>query len=641
MMIAGMRLTIKTLCFFAMLPVMVLSSQTRTLDSLKHRLANTASVEKRKDLFIAICSHNQSMPADSLLKYIRAAEKINTSQGVEFSRKIEVFRINYLIKAGRFRQAVNVSDSLLKNREFKDSRIIYAVQTEKCRALIRDNQSLQAIEVLFNMLKQAENTRDTGTVIQAYVLLGWANMELEKYAEAIKWLDKGCRYTDNEKYFTAHASLFMNIASCYNNINKMDTAMQYINKALFYARKGENLTMLANSLNIRADIFLKKGQQDRAQKDLEEALFVRELLGDPYYVLSDMGQLAFFYASNGQYQKGIDIAIKGAGIAEKGKQYQKLIYLYSALAENYRMNGEEGKRAQTLSRIIALKDTIYHNNSEKAIAELEGKYEYEKNRNTIIQQQYALSKSRYILAGSVILLLLSVVLFVLIYKNYQHVQRRKLEYILHEQKLLSEAAVLTAEENERKRIAADLHDSLGAHAAAISSNVRYLREEIIDRDELVDILDENASGMVNHLNDTIWVLKNEKLYLTNLGDRFKLWLKRLLVNYPDMRYHVHETIDHDIELSPNKILHLFMLLKESVNNAIKHSHCKDLSIYFRSGEHWEIIIEDNGTGFDRSATYSGNGLDNMRQRAAECGWSIRWESVTEGGTRVIIQDTLN
>jgi signal transduction histidine kinase len=214
-----------------------------------------------------------------------------------------------------------------------------------------------------------------------------------------------------------------------------------------------------------------------------------------------------------------------------------------------------------------------------------------------------------------------------------------MEAMLFEQKVLSEAAVLTAEEKERKRIAADLHDNLGAYAAAISSSIKYLKDGVNNRQEVIAQLDENAGGIVSHLNDTIWVLKNEKLHFTNLADRFKLWLQRLLINYPQIKYHFTEEITNDIEFTPNRILHLFSMLKESVNNAIKHSNCSDLWIHFYCGEQWRIETEDNGTGFTLDQTIPGNGIENMKQRATECGWNIAWKQNDPQGTRLIISDT--
>ena len=98
-------------------------------------------------------------------------------------------------------------------------------------------------------------------------------------------------------------------------------------------------------------------------------------------------------------------------------------------------------------------------------------------------------------------------------------------------------AIKQAEEKERKRIAADLHDNLGSYAAAISSNIRYLKGNNHEENQLIVAqLDENAKGIVTQLSDSIWVLKNEQLSITKLADRFKAWTQRIIQNYPHVKY---------------------------------------------------------------------------------------------------------
>ena len=374
---------------------------------------------------------------------------------------------------------------------------------------------------------------------------------------------------------------------------------------------------------------------------MEAALAVREKLGDPFYVLSDMAQLSTFYAYNNQTAKGTELALKGIAIAEKSTQLSKLIFLYNALSENYRNAKQFDKLATTLEKLIVLKDSLYADNVAKTMADLEGKYEFQKKENTIIQQKFDLTKSKYLTIGLISILVLILILFWSLFKNYQFAQNRKLNAVIIEQKNLSEAAVLSAEENERKRIAADLHDNIGANAAAIMAGVGYLKDGIYNSNDVLGQLEENASGMVNNLNETIWVLKNERLRFTDLSDRFKLWLQRHLANYPEIKYHLTEEIIEDLEFTPNKSLQLFLILKESVNNAIKHSQCKDIHVFLHCDKHWSITIEDNGIGMPDTSTILGNGLNNIRNRASECGWILQWTGAIPTGTRITIEDTIN
>ena len=133
--------------------------------------------------------------------------------------------------------------------------------------------------------------------------------------------------------------------------------------------------------------------------------------------------------------------------------------------------GDHAKHAETLTKIISLKDSVYAKNSALALAEMQTKYELQKKENTNIQLELNLTRKNYLLYGSILLSALAALSAFLIFKNYRRKQKMKMELALAEEKIQAEKGISEAEEKERKRIAADLHDNLGAYAASIASNL--------------------------------------------------------------------------------------------------------------------------------------------------------------------------
>ena len=197
-------------------------------------------------------------------------------------------------------------------------------------------------------------------------------------------------------------------------------------------------------------------------------------------------------------------------------------------------------------------------------------------------------------------------------------------------------------QQERERISRDLHDNLGAYAAAIASNVSAIQKDPDKNDHNVfDQLKYNSQSIINQLNDTIWTLNREAISLTSISDRFKVFLQKIQPNYPNVRLAVKENIVEDKILSPEHALHLFRIMQESVNNSLRHSNCSNITIEIDSSNGWNVSIKDDGKGFpDQDEKLArGNGLKNMQQRCKEAGWQIYWKKNSPGGTEVIINST--
>lgn len=218
----------------------------------------------------------------------------------------------------------------------------------------------------------------------------------------------------------------------------------------------------------------------------------------------------------------------------------------------------------------------------------------------------------------------------------------KLERLQEEEKRIAAEAIKEAEENERKRIAADLHDSLGAYAASVVSNIEFIKHENLDTQSSIAMqeLRNNSQAMVAQLSDTIWVLKKDVRSITGISDRLKILIRRLQPSYPAIKIDVEEKLETDTVMPATQAYHLFLIIQEALNNALKHSRCRNVFILLESNAVNRIVISDDGTGFPESdtAVNAGNGLANMRSRAAQAGWHIEWKQNKPSGTMVILED---
>src|SRR5258706_4115016 len=230
--------------------------------------------------------------------------------------------------------------------------------------------------------------------------------------------------------------------------------------------------------------------------------------------------------------------------------------------------------------------------------------------------------------------IIAVIVLVLLMANLRYIiwirARRKM-LLLERQRLL---------EKERLRIARDIHDDLGARVTQISlvSAMAHndLNGESIMRDELVKI-SHMYRDLVTALYETVWTVNPENDNLKELGN-YLFQLINDLCERSQFRCRFHiEDLPPEI-IVPSHIRHnLCMVVKEAMNNIIKHANATEVRINISFlNPLLTVSIHDDGCGFVFSGKSAGHGLTNMKGRLEEIGGRCRIESQPDHGTTVFI-----
>jgi len=214
---------------------------------------------------------------------------------------------------------------------------------------------------------------------------------------------------------------------------------------------------------------------------------------------------------------------------------------------------------------------------------------------------------------------------------------------LHEEELHRRQAVFDAlqegQEQERTRLAQELHDGVGARLSGLKMYLEHLKAHTRENQALVA---EIYTGLAETLEEVRAISHNLQPMVFGKG------LEQLLQEYVS-QLNASDACQYDLQiynplgdLDRTVLQHSYRIVSELLNNIHKHAQASLASVQIsKEGPLMEIVVEDNGIGLDKASTNSGGiGLNNIRSRVDVCKGMLNIDS-SEAGTTVIIELPVN
>jgi signal transduction histidine kinase len=172
------------------------------------------------------------------------------------------------------------------------------------------------------------------------------------------------------------------------------------------------------------------------------------------------------------------------------------------------------------------------------------------------------------------------------------------------------------------RIAKDIHDDLGSGI----SKIHFLSQEILDKTPAAESkrnvrsVIEISSSLIENMRDLVWELNTENTTLDNLIARIREYTSDYLENLPLKIVASYPETIPAVALKRMVYRNIFMVVKEALNNIVKHSSAVHVYVDVSITENnLSIRIKDDGVGFNRDKHVTGNGLQNMKSRIQSIG----------------------
>lgn len=507
---------------------------------------------------------------------------------------------------------------------------------------------------------------------------------MDKFQEQLDYTLKAKDKVELSKDSTKLSGLYHGLSNVYSNLGQnrksLDWALLSIRLYTEFGKRNDYINRVYAGV---AQNYELMGVVDSAAIYFAKAISESKRLNDKFAEGTIYKYAAHFYSNTGNYDKMLEMAKQGLPLAKElnSRQLEAGAYYNIAAANYYNRNNAEAYRNVRLSLDIAEKDSIKQQmqdayrllsyiaardgdfktstqasakadslreaalNEQVALnaAELEKKYETEKKENQIklheatIRQQNILN---YVLIIGAVALLVIFILSYLNYRNKQKLQQQRISELETEKQLLATQSLLKGQEDERSRLAKDLHDGLGGLLSGVKLQLGAMKGNLI-------LTEENGRAFNNALNKLDESISEMRRVAHNMMPEalLNMGLKQALQDFCDglaesQSFSITcEFYGLEQRMAPSVEIVLYRIIQELMNNAVKHSGASIiLAQVIRQQDHVTITIEDNGKGFDTTNLENMRtaGLRNIRSRVNYLHGSMDIKAAPGKGTSIHI-----
>ncbi|MDP9956532.1 signal transduction histidine kinase [Epilithonimonas hungarica] len=537
------------------------------------------------------------------------------------------YKKGYLRKAGYF-----TKQALFFANKSKNEKILY--RAENLLGLIEyDNTEYDRSIMHFqNALKKISETDFNDYYATIYFNLGNLTITKEDTLNALAYYELARKHALVSKDTLTELITYNSIALIEIDKNR-NKAEKYFKKALILSKKANEYSETFNIHINLSNLYNKKRDFEKSIHHLRDAEALIDKIGNKnlyFYINFNYGGL--YEKEN--YQKAIEFYHKAEGIYDLGGiPIEQKISLLKSISNAYAKNENFKKANEYQDHYYKLKDSLFTIEKEKDYNRLFTKFEVEKKNNKITQ----LTQEKEIesLRGSrllIILLLLLAMIVAICFIFFQNIRSQK-KLREKEEKINISKGILEGQNEERNRLAKELHD--GVAGSLVGINLMLEHENDVQKTEKIIEIQKNINNLYEEIREISHDLKtgisedaNLQQLIRSLASSYER-IQKFKTNFLFFPDNIFSDMDFNFKMD------IYRVFQEIFTNKYKHSGARNIDITCtQNSENINIIIEDNGKGFPENYT-EGIGLKNIRERLNKYQGEMMMENSKQGSITIL------
>jgi len=519
---------------------------------------------------------------------------------------------------------------------------------------------------------------------------GWLEINLAVIYQRVGELDKAVRFAmDGKKLFNelqdeegiTNASL--NLGSIYLTQKRYNKALDEYNFCIKTFSESGNLKELAKAYNNMANARLAMKEPLLAMQEYKKSLDIRQKNGFTEDIKNSIHNIGYAYELLDQadsaihyYRQALTLSRQSGDVEAQAEAYRSIAaVLYqkkdykNALANQLHALKLSEKSSFLAAKIITLEEISKtykaYGNSDSALIYNNEYMDLRDSLEEIIHNSILLSsdlsekdsallisqeknkRQTAIIIGIACVLVLLIIIFIMYYFAVQAKRREsRLKQVIREKELIALDAMLEGQEKERKRLGAELHDTIGSILSATKytfkamehSIEQLLTENKTQYQNINRMLDQAMESVRKISHNMTEGILSEKGLEAVLNDLCKTLEESGNIKFKLIMIGFEQPIGYSVEVN------LYRIVQELITNIIKHAQAHLVNIQLiKTSSTINLVIEDDGKGFNQQDPHlkKGIGLNNIDSRVKKLGGNWHIDSGKGRGTTIIIDIPLN
>ena len=466
----------------------------------------------------------------------------------------------------------------------------------------------------------------------AYNNIGNVNLYLKKYDTCLVYYQHALEMRKELNNQYGMAECYGNIATTYYLLHNYTKSLENHQASLDIKRRIADVHGIAMSYGNIGAVYYDLKEYDKALENLNASAHLSDSLGIPEPLANAYTNIGQVYVMQGRNEEAIEFALKGLKIGKELKSAEIQKNAYNAIYQADSAMGKWQEAYINQQKYIYYRDQLVNEETIRDIQTAKLTYEFDKQQAAAAAEQEAMldreKMVKWAVAGG-LLIVLVLVLFVFTRQRL----KKKAEHQEELNRLQKEQAnaVMETQESERKRIAEDLHDSLGHLLSTAKMHLQTLPENEKSKVESSVHLLNQASEEIRNITFNLMPRTLEEGGLIPALHELAGKVSKAGVVNVNLQVHNMERFT----LEKQSQFNIYRIVQEAVNNILKHADAKEISIQLvGQDDHLSIMIEDDGKGFDTTTRKTGRGLKNIVTRSLWLKGNINIDSSPGRGTTI-------